>query len=394
MSTRLQRPLLVFSLLANAALAGGLLLSHDGGGAVVATPNPASGTAGGRAVSAHAPGHGNASSASAREAEEALSWTTLTAGSLDAFVAALRSAGWPETTIRRLAAEEIERRNPPLADAAETGEAVEFWHCGAEAAGPFEGMLSEAEAVRARQRREANATEFRRLFGEGPLEGSSMAGLPGVGAGALRDWGRIPEAKRPQVIRILADAAKLRQQVFTEAGGTLLPGDRAVLALIDREAEADLAALLSPEEYLDYRLRNSPTAERMRAELAGFAPSREEFIAIFEAREAFEREYASPWTDVPASDPARQAAERRRDAAIRTAIGEERFAAYRQATDPEFRRLKTLARRAGASPETVARLYELATAAREGRIAMGPVEAQFVQILGAEAAAGFFNHRG
>ena len=57
--------------------------------------------------------------------------------------------------------------------------------------------------------------------------------------------------------------------------GTIDPED---LRKAMKQSEAAMAAILTPEEMLDYNLRFSMTAGGMRAQLAGFAPSEQEFL--------------------------------------------------------------------------------------------------------------------
>lgn len=67
--------------------------------------------------------------------------------------------------------------------------------------------------------------------------------------------------------------------------------DLAAIALLEQEREADLAALLTPSELFEYKLRRSDTARRMRQDLAAFAPTEAEFRAFLPLFEQLDRDF-------------------------------------------------------------------------------------------------------
>jgi hypothetical protein len=95
----------------------------------------------------------------------------------------------------------------------------------------------------------------------------------------------LPEGKRSAVVKIMTDT----QAKMIEAAQDGMT-DPAQMLNMQREIERALQEVLSPEEFLDYQLRFSMTANMMRQQLAGFDPDEQEFLTVFHLREAFGQE--------------------------------------------------------------------------------------------------------
>jgi hypothetical protein len=125
--------------------------------------------------------------------------------------------------------------------------------------------------------------------------------------------------------------------------------DGEAMMTAQHELEQAIRQVLTPQEFLDYQLRFSVTANSMRAELAGFDPSEEEFLAIFQMREAFDREH-SPFFGFP--DATEEEHRQRHEAHlaleqhIRDTLGPERFAEYQRAQDHQYQQLRRVVQRA------------------------------------------------
>ena len=103
-----------------------------------------------------------------------------------------------------------------------------------------------------------------------------------------------------------------------------------------REMEDSIKGLLTEEEFTNYLLRMSSTANTMRTQIAGFDPSKEEFMEVFELRRQFDNEYGSSFFNPNSSDTDRDAYNAAKDVMneqIREALGDERYADYDRAQD-------------------------------------------------------------
>lgn len=110
--------------------------------------------------------------------------------------------------------------------------------------------------------------------------------------------------------------------------------------MLDQEQRADLTAALTPDELRQYDLYSSPTAQRLRNQLAAFNPTEQEFLAIYDLQSQFDQQYNSPATVMGMLTPdqlrQRQVDQQQLQAQIKAALGDERYVAYEQSTDPGF----------------------------------------------------------
>src|SRR5207344_2299238 len=105
-----------------------------------------------------------------------------------------------------------------------------------------------------------------------------------------------------------------------------------------KESETALAAVLTPEELLDYNLRFSMTANMMRMQLAGFEPTEQEFLDLFKKRKAYDDEFGMPgMTALGKSEKEKaDAAKKELDAQVKASLGDTRYADYERSQDYSF----------------------------------------------------------
>jgi hypothetical protein len=99
-----------------------------------------------------------------------------------------------------------------------------------------------------------------------------------------------------------------------------------------------MQALLSPSERLEYDMRNSPAARSLQQELDAFKPSEAEFRAIYQARAALENS--------PPGGDAKQT-ESEVTAALKSALGEDRYGQYLASKETDYRAVAKIAERYG-----------------------------------------------
>lgn len=203
-------------------------------------------------------------------------WTSPTREELPGLIAQMRAAGYPPSVIRSLVSMMVstlfsERRKALQA----TAEPPPFWKGGN--LPPSLQVSSEARIARRELAREQLAL-MRELLGPDATDPDGPES-----AIAERMFGPLSAEKVSQLQQILSDYSDLRQSITGSGlvvGAGRLPEDQEKLALLAKEQDADLRALLSPSEYFEYQVRTGPAASLLRSQLAAFNPTEEEFRAI------------------------------------------------------------------------------------------------------------------
>ena len=162
-------------------------------------------------------------------------------------------------------------------------------------------------------------------------------------------------------------------QVRNATQGIVLPEDRAKEALLERENQADLAALLTPQELEDYQMRTSRITASLRTPLSIMDATEAEFRAIYRIQ--------APFADLlyPASDIVRHSFsdeqwQQRREAQqkiadqLKQVLGDARYTDYARASSYEFQQLYRLVQQENLPTTTAARTFDLRdTAAQESQ---------------------------
>lgn len=142
-----------------------------------------------------------------------------------------------------------------------------------------------------------------------------------------RQFGNLSDAKITALEKIQQDYNELRQEIYESPRGGG-PGSReAQLKLMQEEQERDIAALLSPEEKIEYELRNSSVANQVRSQLRGIVVNEQEFRDLFAAQKALEaaNPRQSGGTTSPEQREAGLAAWDAYQTAARGLLGDERY---------------------------------------------------------------------
>jgi len=172
----------------------------------------------------------------------------------------------------------------------------------------------------------------------------------------------LPPDKAEEVRLLQEDYDALTQSTYTYDGSIMLPEDREKLSYIEKQKRTDLEALLTAEELAAYDLRNSPTASTLAYHLRDSDFTEEEYKTIYALRKPFEDKFTTNYGGVTVSndqDKARQKAEEAMNAQIKTALGEERYAAYQRSQDQDYKTLSKLATRLELPPEKAVEAYTL-----------------------------------
>lgn len=268
--------------------------------------------------------------------------------------ARLQTAGWPATHVHAFLEAEIVRRYSADALSPDDLLPFEFWRTGPDA----QPIRPDVQRRREEKRQRAEAVmqaEREKLNLFDPLDGDHAALFAWEDQ---RRWGALPANKRAAVTATLERGARELSQFLHQRGGMLTRSEWERAWQITEHTRAHLATLLTAGQLLDYDLRNSETAARMRAELDNFQPSREEFLAIFRLRHPLELAFAhkrpSQLPDVLAQLASAEAEVEKQIAAL---LGPERYDDYRLSLQPACQTLQFDGRYAQADAAVIRALY-------------------------------------
>lgn len=277
-------------------------------------------------------------------------WAALHTGDIEAYIANLRAAGFPEKTVRALVSlalsEHYANRRKELQSAIKPAPYWRERHW-------WDGQDSKTRAAIREMGLEHRET-LKRLLGPEALEESGFSSV----------WGEqlknsMPGEKVERISRIQQDYAELSHEVHRAAQGMLLPEDREKLAFLEQEKLADLQTVLTPEEFLEFQLRTSQTANRLRNEFRGVDLTEREFRALYALRTPFDEQFSDAGARKPEQAEARRKAEEELRERYRSVLGEERYAEYQRVRDGNYDQLRRLTQRLALPKETAVRVHEL-----------------------------------
>lgn len=186
---------------------------------------------------------------------------------------------------------------------------------------------------------------------------TQLSAIMDAGGAAGRTAARyafLPEDKAARLAELDRDYGELRADIFQESRRFKVAGDDEALRLVREERDRDLAAILSPAEYEQYQKRYSPTAAKLRQRVAGMDITESEYSAIYEVLAPLEKNSGE---NLSAKDRAvwQQASVE----AIRSILGDERYAAYARSTNPDYLNLQAAAERFDIPAGTINQVYNL-----------------------------------
>jgi hypothetical protein len=168
-----------------------------------------------------------------------------------------------------------------------------------------------------------------------------------------------PEVK--QAVQEISARAQQRQKDYLDqqrqAGQ---PVDPAELARLRQQTRDDLARVLNASQLEEYLLRYSDTATALRSDLTGFNATPDEFRQLFRIRDPYAQQIDLSYSgDDPASAKKRKELEQQEAAAIKQALGPDRYALYQLSQDPSFRQAQDAAQQSGAPADKVLPLFQV-----------------------------------
>jgi hypothetical protein len=208
----------------------------------------------------------------------------------------------------------------------------------------------------------------------------------------------LPPDKAEQLRELEEDYTAMKQGLTVYAGFTM-PEDREKLAFLEKQKRADLTELLTPDELAAYDLRNSTTATNLRHWLSAFDITEAEFKALYALQKPYDDANTPPTSAGSSSATRTQAPDAGKiyQDNLKTALGDERYAAYQRTQDADYKTLRQLTRRLQLPQEKTNEAYTLKTTLEQKlngfKIPPGPAgrqqHADFLAALTREAETGF-----
>ena len=202
-------------------------------------------------------------------------------------------------------------------------------------------------------------------------ESRDLASLPRpTQPGILLDGpvlGALPDSIKQSVQDINARSqARVQAYLDAQRAAGRAP-DPAELARLRAQTRQELASVLGPAPLEEFLLRYSQNATDMRNDLRQlkyFNATSDEFRAIFRATDPLDNQIDLLSGDDPTAQSQRQSLLQQRDAAIKLALGPDRYRQYAMLHDPLYRNAYAQAQAAG-TPDAVDTLYQIAVASAQ-----------------------------
>lgn len=301
----------------------------------------------------------NATNLLAALANRPANWAALESTNYYVYIANLRAFGCPAETIKDIILTDIARLYSQRRAALRTqGQPYKFWL-------PNGGIPGAASAKVQKQLAELDR-EQRALVKEllGVDLQNELAKYWGTDEPQEYRYDFLAPAKREQVQAVQAKYDELEQQFFSRVQGLMLDEDEEQLKTLQQQREAELAQVLTPEELEEYDLRNSSVAETLRSQLSGFEPTEDEFRRLFRLNRDFDKEFNQAFnaTDEAQMEIRMRAQEEAQQALndeAKKILGDDRYAEYQRAQDPDYKALVQLTDRFELPQEVAGKVYNL-----------------------------------
>jgi hypothetical protein len=290
-----------------------------------------------------------ASASSAAQTKQlAQSWSELQSGDLKTLPERLRAAGFSPSMIRAIVAAQVSeqfsaRRKELLGNQAEQP----FWK------NQRSGMMDPKIMTAMRDLGKEQMALMKSLLGE------NAPGNDEVNAWQRRQFGNLTPEKLTQLQSINTDYSELQQEIYAKANGVFLPEDREKLAYLEKEKLADIAKTLTPQEFEEFQLRSSNTANQLRGQLGSFNTTEAEFRALYKVAAAIDEKYGTAGPFGPRNPGDYQNRQADMLAQAKAVLTPERFADYKLATDPQSRQVSSLVARLELPPATTQQVVTL-----------------------------------
>ncbi|HEX4264815.1 MAG TPA: LysM domain-containing protein [Verrucomicrobiae bacterium] len=338
------RVLLILSLLANVALAVGLVISArrstaPAGAASLEDTNSA------------------VVKTNVVVRRQFLSWSHVESQDYPTYIANLRSIGCPEQTIRDIIIADVNTLYARRQATEILMPQQEWWRSQPD---PEVIRLAATKLVALDSERRVLLTK---LLGP-DWEGGDLASLPRPSHPGIALDGQIlgvlPAETKQAVANISSRADERMQSYLEQMRSAGKDPDPAEMARLRQQTRTELAGVLSPAQLEEYLLRYSQTANDLRSDLGKmkyFNATPDEFRAIFRATDSLDQQIQQLGA---ATDPItvgqRNSLQQQRDSALKLALGQDRYLQFEKMQDPLYQQAMATAIQGG-DPSTADAIY-------------------------------------
>jgi hypothetical protein len=278
---------------------------------------------------------------------DATVWPSMSTGDLPSLVERLREAGFPPDIVRAIVAAQLQESYSARRKAIDPdAESRPFWKT---------ASLSPAVMDALRQLGREQQKQLRDLLGADAELNDPMS--------RARDsqlFGHLPAEKASDARRIVREFNDLRSDMFMRYGGSisLTAADREKINALEKQMRGELAKIMTPQEFEQYELRGSNTANNVRYQLAAFDPTEAEFRTVYNLQRSFDDRFGQIYSQPSQEEMrARSEAQRQLQDQIKGALGPVRAAEYERATNYEYRTTSQLVARLELPPETTNKVW-------------------------------------
>jgi hypothetical protein len=273
-------------------------------------------------------------------------WESVESPDYREYIANLRSVGCPDETIRDIILADVNKlydqkkklvRGEP--------KKFEFW----KATNPFAMAMGDTETMEKLRALDEEKRQVLRALGIEPDFKTEVAAMMNP-MEAMLDF--LPDAKKTQLLKLMSDMQGKMAKAMD--GGRPDPEES---ARAQKEMEAAIKGMLTPQEALDFDLRMSMTANIMRSQVGGWDPNEQEFLEVFKLRKSFDDEFSPMMRGNESAEERqrREAAEKQLNENIRKSLGEAGWKDYEMAQKWEFQ----AAHRALKNTDQARQVYEM-----------------------------------
>jgi len=272
-------------------------------------------------------------------------WSNLTAPDLAVYIARLRLFGTPEKEVRDIifgVVEAIYRpkraalRPPPKMDDGK------FWERRRNFYGP-DSQMTKDQREQMRVLRKEETDLIKSLLGNDVYD--QIAKDSGNPDFADKYYAFIPKELREKVQEIDGKMNEEKQDIYAANEGFFDSGSQADLRKIEKKYHDQLAAILTPDQLMEWDLRHSDTANQLKNDLSAFDPTEDEFRELFKYKQAMEdlNPPRDPDDDAPQPTPdqrkAMQDQQKTLDDELAQTLGADRAKEYKLEQDYSYRNL-------------------------------------------------------
>ena len=292
-----------------------------------------------------------------------INWQSVESDDYKKYIANLRSIGCPEKTIKDIIVADVNE----LFDARRktlTGNTNKFqyWKTGGN---PFAQMVDPEKVQKRIELQNEKRALLTDLLGSTPEEKPDMFAM----MGGVNPFEQMLDFLSPAKQTQLMDAFQKVQAkaMKTMGNGVRDDDDRKEMMKVQREGEAELAKILTPQEKEEFDMRMSNTAMQLRFSLTSFEPTEQEFRDLVKTKKKFDDEFGAfgMASEDKAEREKRAAAQKDLDEKLKTSLGAERFTEYQRAQDYEFQNLFRVTQKQNLPKEAAAKAWDMTKIAEE-----------------------------